>query len=278
MSKFNRLLVIDQNYLRADCLGELLRSHNDLRIVLPDIAMLEMLKSGSWKSTMQRSLATLSGFANRVHVSTPIGVAIKKEIESGRVANEGMIDCLVTRWLRELLREISDGQDGSKTEAIAERILAVQQEVVADELNGEANKEKLQQLVQTLKTVISEESLKALRAGKVAREERLAMIKKAAPYFLTDVFRRAQFSQNKAKSFLRQKPILLRFTYARIWLSIDWLSRGGIETANGATITNDFIDQDYVVTATCFNGILSKERRVNAAFEDLQGVMTHNLR
>lgn len=273
-SVVKRFFVVDQNYLRSNDLKGLLQSQGNSVIVFPDIALLEMLKTDQWKSTMQRSLRILSSVPQRVYISISIGVAMRKELDSGRMANGHMIDRPATKWFRVLLREIATGREGASIEAIAKKILVVQRQVMEDELNGEANKERLQNLIQTLQPpVLSEELLKDFRANRVIPDQRRKIIADATPYVLKELFKEAQFSDNKAKVFLKQRPTVLRNTYSKLWLCLSWLARGGIETAKVDTITNDVIDQEYVITATFFDGILSKEPRVNDAFDDLSAIL-----
>ena len=271
MKKF---LVVDQNYLRCDELAERLESDRGLVIVFPDIALLEMLKSDKWKSTMKGSLLILSRYPRRVHVSISIGVAIKREIREKRSSNGGLIDREVTKWFRELLNEVAADVEGEKTKVIADRILAIQQQVAIDELDHVSNKLRLEKIMSTLEPpVLSKGTIKRLRSGKITEHERREIISTAAPFVLEIFFQQADFLENKKKSFLKQKPAILRYTYSRLWLCLSWIARGGFEAAKGTTITNDVIDQEYVITATFFDGILSKEKRVSEAFVDLSGIL-----
>ena len=273
-----QFIVVDQNYLRNEELKDLLQSDPSVVIVLPHVALLEMLKTSQWKTIMQHSLEILSSVSRRVYVSISIGVAIRRELNYGRTVNGHLIDRPITKWFRGLLREVATGQEGAKTEMIAGKILAFQRQVVEEELNGKVNKAKLQELIQTLEPpVLSEELWKDFRAGRVSADQRRKIIIEAAPHVL-DFFLQAQFSANKAKVFLKQQPVVLRYTYSRLWLCLWWLARGGIESAKENTITNDVIDQQYVITATFFNGILSKDARVNEAFDDLFAILCSDVR
>ena len=77
-----KFLVIDQNYLRDSHLEEILASNSDLVFVLPDVAIMEMCKSSSWKTTMNRSLKVLSGNPHKVYLSIGIGEAFRYEIST----------------------------------------------------------------------------------------------------------------------------------------------------------------------------------------------------
>ena len=56
------------------------------------------------------------------------------------------------------------------------------------------------------------------------------------------------FSDVRIKGFLKTKPLILRYFISCFWHNMEWVSKGGIDSRPAARITNDLIDQDYVIT------------------------------
>jgi len=268
-----KFLVIDQNYLRDSHLEEFLASNSDLVVVLPDVALMEMCKSSSWKTTMNRSLKVLSGNLHKVYLSIGIGEAFRYEISKRRSIEGRLFDKELTASFRDLLNEVARGEDGEQVEAIAKRIVQVQEELRTNELNADQNKTKLNDLIGLLESEIKPESLKDLRANRISHQDKLNTIKKYAPSVFENYFRQVGFPSNKVKSFLRQKPMILRYVYSRLWLCLYWIEKGGFKAVRPEKITNDNLDHEYILTATFFDGILSMERRVNEAYRDISSLI-----
>jgi hypothetical protein len=70
--------------------------------------------------------------------------------------------------------------------------------------------------------------------------------------------------------FLTQKPLVLRFFYASVRHCVDWAARGGLLSMLPERITNDILDQDYVLVGSFFDRLLSKEVKVQEADADLR--------
>lgn len=267
-----KFMVIDQNYLRDSHLEELLALTSDFAFVLPDVALMEMCKSNLWKTTMNRSLKILSGSPRKVHVSIGISEAFKFEVSNYQSVNGHLFNREITRAFRDLLNEVALNKDGERIEAIDRRIVQVQENLRKDELNDNENKIRLKKMMDLLK--LTPESLKDLRANRIAQQDKLSAIKEYAPLLLEEFFRQAGFPKNKARRFLNEKPMILRFMYSRIWLCLNWKEKGGLETVVSEKITNDYLDHDYILTATFFDGILSKDKRVNEAYRDISSLIS----
>ena len=51
--------VVDHGWMRSPDLSSLISSEPQSRFVIPDVAMVEMSKSGNWEDTMRPSLKNL---------------------------------------------------------------------------------------------------------------------------------------------------------------------------------------------------------------------------
>ena len=264
-----RYLVVDQNFLRKPDLKAIAESEQNARFVLPDVALIEMCKSPQWESTLRGSLSILSAYPNRTRVSMSVGEAINGEIETQRSIAGHLLPREFIPLFSELLSVLSAGTPSQTLARIVQQIASIQASLAASELNHEQNKQSAEALINATKSIVTDEQTKSLRNGSMNRDERLNFIFRKAPFVLEDFFRQANFSTGRARGFLKTKPLILRHTYLKMWASLDWIAKGGFDGLLPERATNEAMDHDYVLLATFFDGILSKESKVNEAYQDL---------
>lgn len=76
--------VVDQGWMRSPDLSALLVSEPQSRFVVPDIAMVEMSKSGNWEGTMRPSLKNFYPAVSRTFMSLSVGEALQIELKQRR--------------------------------------------------------------------------------------------------------------------------------------------------------------------------------------------------
>ena len=59
-----------------------------------------------------------------------------------------------------------------------------------------------------------------------------------------------------------------RFALASYLLAISWIASGGVESASRSRLANDVVDMNYVTFATFFDGVLSRDKKVNEIYEE----------
>lgn len=69
-------------------------------------------------------------------------------------------------------------------------------------------------------------------------------------------------------SSLVPQSFILRFAVAGYLLAIDWIRRGGIETAAPAKLGNDVVDMNYVAMATYFDDLLTEDVKLQSIYAD----------
>lgn len=272
MSK--RFFVLDQNYFRNEKLASLFDSDSRTRFIIPDVALIEMCKSDSWERTLRQSLKYLARHPTRCFSTIAVGAAVRYEIENRKTVDGNLIYREFTPVLRSLLREIQSGVDGASLEWFRAAVDPIRNELAQEDLNHQSNLGVLKGLVEITRTSLSEDVIKSLRNGRLASEDMIMLVKASAPNLMNSFFREVGFPSNRIRSFLKQKPLVYRFVLLRFWLSLDWISRGGIDSLKETKATNDFLDQDYVLMATFFDGLLSQDERVNRAYEAVQCMLS----
>lgn len=272
-----RFVVIDQNILRKPFLETLLVDEPDLRIILPDMAFLEMTKTAEWESTLRNSLATLAKFPRRVHVCLSINEALGIELTSLQPMHARMMFPAATEFIRDLLDGIETGRGSASLERIRKNPGGHLNELIQQHLDHDENKDRLLSLIESTSTMLPEETQKRLRSRKVDDEERLQIIFNIGTELLPGVLESRDIDRAAAINFMTKKPIVLRYLFLKAWRCLRWLGDGGIDTRPAPAVTNDELDDQYILAATCFGGLLSWERASNEAYRDLRRIVAKEI-
>ncbi len=267
------IYVLDQNYLRAEELGNLIAAEPHSKFVIPDIALLEMCKGDKWKETIQRSFEILSACPGRVFHSLSIGEGLNYELEHGESIEGKLLPCNFRRFARAILANVAAGGAGNAIDIIRAKILDAQLDIHLIELNHLNNQQSLIQRVGIIESALTGEPLRILRSGKASREDRLALIRNVTLDLCSTFLQNHGLSGNKVRVLLKQKPLVLRFFYVSVRHCVDWAAKGGVLSMAPEKLSNDILDQDYVLVGSFFDRLLSKETRVQEADADLREFM-----
>lgn len=66
---------------------------------------------------------------------------------------------------------------------------------------------------------------------------------------------------------------MLRYFLSDFWHSMEWVSKRGAHSRSDADITNDMLDQDYVIVASFFGQLLTKDRTAGKAYMDMNQLL-----
>lgn len=269
-----KIYVLDQNYLRSEELKALIEGEPRTKFVLPDIALLEMCKGGEWKSTMERSLETLAQAPSRVNLSMSVGEALNFELTKVESIEGRLLPKDLTQFLRSIMRDVAvQSQSGPGVTLMSKSIQEVQEEIGSNELDHKGNQRCLMTRTHILKSVLGNECLREFRNRTLSDDARLAMINSISNDLSHAFLKEKNLSPNRIKNFLKKKPLVLRFYLLSIRHAFEWARIGGLENYPAEKVTNDLIDQEYVAIASFFDGIKTKEKRVNEADQDLRRLL-----
>lgn len=272
-----RYLVVDQNILRAPELVELVRSDGGAHFVLPDLAFLEMIKSAEWQRTLHDSLATLSTVPNRVHVAYSVNEALANELQTLRSVTGHLLFREATAFIRDLLRWVRTGSDTDAFRRIQADPDNHKGSVIADHLNHAANKSELAELIDATKRIIPEQVQKQFRGSSIGNAERLDVVHEVAKELLPNIMWEAGINHNKARSFMRQRPMAFRYVLLKVLDCVNWISKGGFESFPEHKVSNENLDHQYVLTSTFFHELLSRDGRVNESYKHLRLLLQRSI-
>lgn len=264
-----RYIVLDQNVLRKPILEEWLATRPDARYVLPDLSFLEMTKVPQWESTLSNNLRLLSKYPTRVYVCYSVNEAINSELNALRPITGHMLHPEATAFVRNILDSVRDETDGYALDCIRNGHDTHLTALAKDHLDDTQNKLRLCALIQETKNILSDDIQKRLRAQKVTDSERLQIIHDIGGRLLPQILVESGVSAERARVFMKQKPLVLRYLFLKLWYCIYWIENSGLDDFPAKKVTNEEIDKQYVLSASFFHGILSEEGRVNDAYRDL---------
>lgn len=267
------MYTLDQNYFRSAELKQMILDRPTAKFVIPDVALLEMCKGPKWRETMQGSLEALLPIPGRVSVSLSRGVAFAKECADLKSIDGKMVDKEFTKVLRLSMNDLKTGVDSNNgLGLIAAHVQGVQLDLQQHELNHENNKKNFLERDNLLREALGSRASKELRQG-APDEHRLAVIHSMAVQCATGLLRKGGASDARIKGFLRTRPLVLRYFLSAFWHSMEWVSKGGIHSRSDADITNDMLDQDYVIVASFFGQLLTKDRTAAKAYVDMNQLL-----
>ena len=258
--------VLDQNYLRDNNLRDHVSSNLISKFVIPDVGLLEMCKGDQWNETMLMSFEILSACPGRVFLSLSIGEALNYELEHGRSIEGRLLPRAFRDFIRAALADVAAGGGGDAIDLVKRKILDAQRGMQMDELNHLNNQQSLIQRVGIIQSILAGEPLRLLRGGRVSPEHRLEVIRKISNDLFLEFLLNHGFTRNKARMFIKKRPLVLRFFYVSVRQCLDWAARGGVLTMAPERISNDILDQDYVLIGSFFDCLLSREARVQEAY------------
>lgn len=269
----HRYLVVDQNVLRRPELAELIASQPAARFVLPDLSFLEMTKSEQWEVTLRRSLEQLAAVPERVLVAYSVNEALDRELRTLRPVNRHMHHAEATKFVRDILAWVRTGESNPSIDRYREDPEKHKAAVESDRLDHEENKVALARLISSTKRFIPDEIQKRMRGAALTPEERLDIVHDIASRLVPEILASRGVNRNKSRVFLRQRPLFYRYLIVRVWYCAEWIAKGGFESFPEEAVSNEILDQQYILTASFFDGLLSRETKVNSAYNDLRAIM-----
>lgn len=272
-----RHLVVDQNLMRRPLLETLLFDDPELQVVIPDLAFLEMTKTEQWESTLANSLAIFARYRSRVHVCLSVNEALGYELHSLTPIGRRMLFPEATTFARDLLTGLQTGRESEALKRIRENPDGHLQNLAVQHLDHLANKESVSELVSATARLITDDAKKRLRAKTLSESERIDLLFELGQRLLPEILGSRGVTHARALSFARKRPMTLRYVYLKAWRCVRWIAEGGLENRDPDKVTNDELDDQYILASTFFSGLLSWERSMNEAYRDLKRVLARTV-
>ena len=265
--------VLDQNYFRSDELQELIASDPESQFVVPDVALLEMCKGPNWEYALRKSLSHLSACPGRVFHSRSVGESLTWELKERRSIEGHLLPIEFRKLIRLILIDVDAETSEAGIALLSSKMGSTQEEIQENELDHARNEESLKTRTNIMKSALGTTALKAFKNGTVDETTRLAIIRQVAVDLLRTHLKNEGWSDNAIKNFLKQRPLTYRFFALSVRHAVEWAKNNGLDSMSPEKITNDILDQEYVLIGSFFDRLLSKEVAVQRADADLRAIL-----
>ncbi len=265
-------LVIDQNSLRSSGLRSFLESSDENTAVITDMAMFEMLKGGDPVYVAKQSTGVLSDFPKQVVSTYATGELMRQELSEG-VAIESLIDSDTTSRMQLLLSQINDFNNGRRSSFPLNRtdILEARSTALSQRLNHSSNKSNLDGGVDVLRTHLSPELQKDIRAERLTKGVYSFAYQTGFLAFRDAVEAEGfNLSDEELQALYLDNCFTSRYSIIYTLSNMTWFAQGGAESMPSEKVTNDLHDIDYLLISSYFDGIMSKEKRVNKLYDKMK--------
>ena len=261
--------------MQSDELASLLVAEPDAKFVVPDIAFVEMSKHPNWEYTMGLALPPLASASGRIFMSLSVGEAMGTELEMLQpITTDQLLPEDYCKLLRGLVLEFHEERVGEARTKIAERFDKTRTELLEEEPNPDLAKAQTKGLVDIWREALKPEVLKELRRSGAGPDLFLAMAQVNAEIFFTRLLQQQGVAASAIDVFKKSKPCVLRYLYLITRHSLLSTLKGmGWEALAASKELNNRLDQEYALTASFFDGLLSLDKAANAAHADLMHML-----
>ena len=262
--------VVDQGWMRSPDLSSIIASEPQSRFVIPDVAMVEMSKSGNWEGTMRPSLKNLYPAVSRTFMSLSVGEGLQIELKQRRSIERDLLPRDFTDFLRGLISELAENREGPTFKRMRADFNAVLADLLKNDLLESDAKPRLTGLVQPWISGLKPETLSILRRQPEDRRFRQCLAQSNAAIFSQKIAKENGMSDEEADAYLSSQPLLLRYVYAFTRHALRWAIHSGWSNVEAGKAMNHFLDQDYVLIGSFFDELLTKDGEARQAYEDLK--------
>ena len=276
LEKITMDLVVDQNCFRAPELQSHLAASPDNRAVVTDMAVFEMLKGKDPMLTAEKSLTILSDYPDQVRCTAGTGDLMRMELTQ-KTSVVSPLDDELTKRMQVLLREIARFLKGERKSFPLDEAHITRERAIAllQRSDHDFHKGTLNGGVDVLRKRITPELQKQIRSGSLTKEVYEFAYQTGYIAFKNSVSK-FDLSEEDIKRLYLDYCLTARNTIVYILSCMRWFEVGGAESMAAADITNDLHDVDYVVISSYFDGILSKEKRVNLLYRRMRDFFEGN--
>jgi hypothetical protein len=256
--------IVDANCLSDPILEEYLKSDQNNMAVLTEFAGMESFKGDPVKNICQ-SMKVLCQYPRQVIILKGARQIIRENQTPSSLNVELFIDEDQTKQFAESCNVIKQAEKGNPREImpIKERGRKATEEM--ERLRQDAIK-AAQGIIAISKT-FDPNYLKILRRHDPIPEALGDKIIKDI-LILSALTIRDHPDMNKVPSARElRNTYIFRYSLCCYLLALDWLEKGGLNNSNVEKIRNDLIDMSYAAYATFFDGILSKDVKLNRIYK-----------
>lgn len=251
-------VVVDTNQLQSEALRAYLSKSKSNFAVLTDYAAMEAHK-GDTLASIHKSMAVLCDFAKQVIVLKGTRTACGLR---GRPAGlqRRLIDETQTTNFPTYVEHLRLAQNGNRH--VQEQLLDLGREATSHLDRMLKDAETTGAVMDDIATLYSKDERRAIRLGETYTS---ALVDKTVKNILH--IAGTGFRDHPNAIFIPTytelpNTYIFRLALCTYLLALDWGSKGGARDANPARLRNDFVDMNFAVYATYFDGLMSADAKV----------------
>jgi hypothetical protein len=262
--------VLDMNFLQSEDLKERLQSEPDTHYVLPDVAFVEMCKHVNWQLTMKLATSTLYKYPERVKVSLSLGEALT--IELNRLTPLHRQDILSEAFTETVTQLINLLHVDAELE---ERMTEARAALLKGELDADDAKNRTRTYLGLLNKGLEPALIKALRAPELDRGRLVAFAYGLAHAYSWHMLTKDRgMSDDDALDYLEVRPLLFRYQFLVVRHCLVHMRNGtNLKSYKASKELNNQLDLDFALTASYFDGLLSKDSNLVESYLDLKSAI-----
>lgn len=260
-----RKLVVDKNALESEQLQDFLNEHDENRAILTDIAGMEIY-AGNALTNVNRSMAVLARYPRQVLVLKSATIIIGM----GYIDDEmrfDLIDWRQTRGFPDFCHAI---QNAGRDPKCGRPVVAEHAESTARHIAMmDAEMPEMAKAFEDVRLSLGEDALRAIREARLMSPEdsqhAMHMFLQLASFAFANVPpKRRPRTIGEARGYW-----LFRSTIAIFVLMLEWAQVGGALGASAKKLRNNFVDLQYAIAASYFDGLITNDRRLQRIYEQL---------
>lgn len=252
-------MIADTSALRATLLTDYLAASKANEIVVPQLVFCECLQ-GDGVVNARKSLGAIAAYCDQVYVlksdSHLLSVWPRAEGFQSR-----LIDAELTNALRENL-PLNLAEQGYDR-GIVDRMIRHDEsgaKYVLQFYSSLAGRAKDQML--NFRSSLSTAELKAIGSTDVIPHSLMGRIERMVMSTTAHATKAAGIDVRQVSYLDAVYSVAFRFSAAASAAAVDWAASGGLDDRTESSMANDLRDIHHIAYATCFDGILSRDKRL----------------
>lgn len=263
----DQYVVLDQNVLRDSVVVDeaiaAVTAGKAAGVLLPDVAVYELIKGSQPESTFRASLRLLAQRKDLVHVTRHIRAIVVEEFRTGTPA-ASVVGVEETTTLRRMLERVAENEPLNE---FNERAAQLKAELPMHP-TLEARKATLVTLSDHARSQLPPETLKAIRADPVDAIAIVLLSIQARTSILGLLH--VHVSIERAYNLLAANSVASTWYEVFLALDIYWAAFNGLTERPTHRVENDTRDLEYVLTAVCAGRLVTRDRVARTVFEAVQ--------
>lgn len=190
---------------------------------------------------------------------------MRRELQDKKAIATPLDECL-TKRMRSLLRRVSDFRKGTISQfPLDEARVVAARDATRERLDHETNERMLKGGVKALRDKLTPSQKEEVRSG-LLTQELYAFAYQSSFIAFRDSVSSPLLTTEQVESLFLEYCLTARTVMVYGLATMKWFEKGGIEAMPREKITNEMHDFDYVVMSSYFDGVLSRETRVNELY------------